>query len=145
MKFGLTAFLPPFLLVLCPLAGSSQPGPGGEDPLARYLFAPDRVMSHGLEIGLEDSQKTAIKGEVQKAQSKFLDVQFELQGQMEKMIHLLQEKTVDETRVLGQLDRILALEKEIKTTQIRLLVRIRNLLTPAQQARLEEIQRAAGK
>ena len=119
-------------------AASAQAGGGGDDPFARYLFPPDRIMSHGLEIGLEDAQKTAIRNEVQKAQPKFTDAQFELQTEGEKMIRLLQEKPVDETRVLAQVDRILALEKEIKKTQITLLVRIKNVLTPAQQAKLAE-------
>lgn len=119
--------------------------PGGDDPFSRYLFAPDVVMSHSLEIGLQDAQKTAIRNEVQKVQSKFLDSQFELQGEGEKMVRLLQEGTVDEAKTIAQVDRILALEREIKRTQISLLVRIKNILTPAQQARLVEIQSAGGK
>ncbi|HEV2064061.1 MAG TPA: periplasmic heavy metal sensor [Thermoanaerobaculia bacterium] len=134
-----------FLLALLPAAASAQAGGGGDDPFARYLFPPDRIMSHSLEIGLEDAQKTAIRNEVQKAQPKFTDAQFELQAEGEKMIRLLQEKPVDETRVLAQVDRILAVEKEIKKTQITLLVRIKNVLTPAQQAKLTEIPKAPGK
>ena len=134
-----------FLLALLPAAASAQAGGGGDDPFARYLFPPDRIMSHSLEIGLEDAQKTAIRNEVQKAQPKFTDAQFELQAEGEKMIRLLQEKPVDETRTLAQVDRILAIEKEIKKTQITLLVRIKNVLTPAQQARLAELQKAGGK
>ena len=125
------------LLLLC-AAAPALAEEGGDDPFARYLFPPDRVMGHSLEIGLEDAQKTAIKNEVQKAQSKFTDAQFELQAEGEKMIRLLQEKPVDETRVLSQVDRILSIEKEIKKTQITLLVRIKNVLTPAQQAKLTE-------
>jgi Spy/CpxP family protein refolding chaperone len=49
---------------------------------------------------------------------------------------------VDESRVLGQADRILALEKEIKKTHLTLLVRVKNLLTREQQAKLSEIRRA---
>lgn len=67
-----------------------------DDPFSRYLFPPDRVMGHSLEIGLEDAQKLAIR-------------------------------------------------KEIKKTQISLFVRIKNILTPAQQAKLAEIQKAGGK
>ena len=135
-----------FFLALLPAAAPAQAPPGGgDDPFARYLFPPDRVMGHSLEIGLEDSQKLAIRNEVQKVQTKFLDTQFELQGESEKMIRLLQEKLADETKVLAQVDRILALEKEIKKTQISLLVRIKNILTPAQQAKLAEIQKAGGR
>ena len=134
-----------FLLLLLPAAALAQAGGGGDDPFARYLFPPDRIMSHSLDIGLEDAQKTAIRNEVQKAQPKFTDAQFELQAEGEKMIRLLQEKPVDETRVLAQVDRILAIEKEIKKTQITLLVRIKNVLTPAQQAKLTETPKAPGK
>jgi Spy/CpxP family protein refolding chaperone len=129
-----------FLLLLLPAAASAQAG-GGDDPFARYLFPPDRVMSHSLEIGLEDAQKTAIKNEVQKAQPKFTDAQFELQAEGERMIRLLQEKLVDETKVLAEVDRILAVEKEMKKAQITLLVRIKNVLTPAQQTKLAELQK----
>lgn len=142
MKFLAVLFLASLLPIPAP---AETPGGAGDDPFARYLFPPDRVMGHSLEIGLEDAQKTAIRNEVQKVQGKFLDTQFELQGESEKMIRLLQEKTVDEAKVLAQVDRILSLEKEIKKTQISLLVRIRNILTPAQQAKLAEIQRAGGK
>ena len=125
-----------------PAWGLGQGNPGGEDPFARYLFPPDRVIGHAQEIGLDDAQKVAIRNEVQRVQPKFIDTQFELQAEMEKIIKLLQEKQVDEAKVLAQVDRILALEKEVKKTQIGLLIRIRNLLTPAQQAKLAEFQKS---
>ena len=141
-------FLVRWILVLLPTAALAQmpPGPGAgpgpkDDPFGRYLFPPERVMSHSLDIGLGDAQKTAIRNEVQKVQPKFLDSQFELQSEGEKMIKLLQEKPVDEGKVLVQVDRILAIEKEIKKSQISLLVRIKNILTPAQQDKLAEIQK----
>lgn len=131
------------LAVLLPAAAAAQSA--GDDPFAGYLFPPERVMSHSLEIGLDDAQKTSIRNEVQKVQHKFLDLQFEQQSESEKMVRLLQEKPVDETKVLAEVDRILALEKEIKKMQVSLLVRVKNLLTPAQQAKLAEIQKATGK
>jgi Spy/CpxP family protein refolding chaperone len=117
----------------------------GEDPFANYLFPPERVMAKSQEIGLEDAQKHAIRDEVQKVQPKFTDLQFELQDESGKMIRLLQEKPVDEARVLEEVDRILGLEKQIKKLQVSLLVRIKNILTPAQQAKLTEIQKAGAK
>ena len=133
------------LLAFLPAAALAEAEGGGDDPFARYLFPPDKIMGHSLEIGLEDAQKAAIRTEVQKAQPKFTDAQFELQAEAEKMVRLLQATPVDEARVLAQVDRILAIEKEIKKAQITLLVRIKNVLTPAQQARLAEISKASGK
>src|SRR5690242_9059106 len=91
------------LLFCLPLRGTalaeSDSAPA-DDPFARYLYPPDRVMSHAMEIGLEDAQKASIKTEVQRAQQKFLDLQFEMQGESEKMSRLLQEKPVSESGVL---------------------------------------------
>jgi len=146
-------FVAPFLGLLLSAGALAQAGPPADavrtshdevrsDPFAAYLFPPDRVMSHAMELGLDDAQRAAIKSEVQRVQSKFTDLQFELQGESEKMVRLLQEKPVDETKVLAEVDRILAFEKDIKKTQISLLIRIRNILTPAQQAKLSEIQKS---
>ena len=127
-------------LSLCATA-PGQPNPGGDDPLARYLFPPDLVMGHAQEIGLDESQRNGIRNEVHKAQTRFLDLQFDLQTETEKMTRLLQEKPVDEAKVLAQVDRILALEKDVKKTQIGLLVRIKNQLTASQQAKLAELRK----
>lgn len=133
------------LLTLSIPAGAAESPSPGDDPLARHLFPPERVMSHAQEIGLDDTQRTAIRKEVQKAQSKFLDLQFDIQTEMETMVRLVKEIKVDEPKVLAQLDKVLALEKEIKKTQISLLVRIKNILTPAQQAKLAEMPREPGR
>jgi Spy/CpxP family protein refolding chaperone len=111
-----------------------------DDPFGRYLYPPERVMSHAMEIGLDDAQKSSIKNEAQKAQHRFLDLQFEMQGESEKLIRLLQESRVNEAGVLAEVDRVLGIEKEIKKAQISLLVRIKNVLTPGQQAKLAEMK-----
>jgi len=125
-----------------PPPGPPQPPPPGDDPVARSLYPPDRVLAHAQEIGLDDAQRAGIRSELQKAQSRFLDLQFDLQPEAEKLAQLLQEKRVDEAKVLSQVDKVLALERETKRTQISLLVRIKNLLTASQQAKLTEFQKA---
>ena len=95
-------------------AETNAPPPPDHDPFAAYLFPPERVMSHAAELGLEDGQKAAIKAEVQKVQGKFVDLQFDMQSESEKMVRLLQERPVDETRVLAEVDRILGIEKEVR-------------------------------
>ena len=113
--------------------------------MARYLFPPDKVLGHAQEIGLDDAQRKSIRAELKTAQSRFLDFQFDMQPETEKMVGLLQEKPVDEAKVLAQADRVMSLEREVKKTQLTLLIRIKNLLTPAQQAKLSELQKTEGK
>jgi Spy/CpxP family protein refolding chaperone len=119
---------------------SAPPGPG-QDPLAPHVFAPDLVMRHAAEIGLDEKQRAAIKDAVIKTQSKVLDVQWEVQGEAEKMARLLQANPVDEAAVLAQADKVMALEREVKRTHLSLLVRVKNVLTDAQREKLKELRR----
>jgi Spy/CpxP family protein refolding chaperone len=121
--------------------GQRGPGPaGGPDDWGRNFFPPELVMQHQSEIALQDSQRAALTSAVQQAQAKFMDTQWKLSAEAEKMGKLLQGSTVDEAQVLEEVDRILALEREIKRGQISLMVRIKNTLSPAQQAKLVEIR-----
>jgi Spy/CpxP family protein refolding chaperone len=124
------------------LADAPSAAAPADDPIAQNLFPPELIMKHGGEIGLDAQQRGAIKEAVQQAQSKFLDAQWEMQEESGKMVRLLQARPVDEKAVLAEIDRILDFERQIKRAQISLLVRLKNLLTPAQQARLAELRRA---
>jgi Spy/CpxP family protein refolding chaperone len=117
------------------------PQPGQQqDPFGRFLFPPELVMQHQGEINLQDSQRSALQAAIQQAQSKFVDVQWKLSAEGEKLARLLQGATVDETQVLEQVDRILALEREMKRAQMGLMIRIKNTLSAAQQAKLRELR-----
>ena len=126
-----------------PPPGQRAPGPGPDD-WSRSFFPPELVMQHQSEIGLQDSQRTALTSALQGAQAKFMDIQWKLSAEGEKMGRLLKGAQVDETQVLEEVDRILALEREMKRTQISLMVRIKNTLTAAQQAKLAEIRGRTG-
>ena len=122
--------------------GQRNPGqsPGGPDDFGRNFFPPELVMQHQSEIGLQDAQRAALTSAVQQAQGKFMDLQWKLSAEGEKMGRLLQPAQVDETQVLEEVDRILVLEREMKRAQIGLMVRIKNTLTASQQAKLAEIR-----
>ena len=126
------------LLFALPLF-AQQPPP--DDPLARYLVPPDLIMAHSQELNLLEKQRAAIKAEVQKAQSKFIDLQWDMKEESEKMVRLLQQTPADEARILEQADKVMSMEREIKKTQLSLLIRIRNTLTAEQVAKLDEIRR----
>src|SRR6202162_140754 len=150
MRVSIFAFA--FVLSAATLAAQGAPpgqrnpgsGPGGPDDFGRNFFPPELVMSHQSEIGLQDSQRAALTSAIQQAQGKFMDMQWKLSAEGEKMGRLLQGTQVDETQVLDEVDRILNLEREIKKAQISLMVRIKNTLTPAQQTKLAEIRSRMG-
>ena len=129
----------PFWMLVFPLLVAAQQ-PAGRDPLTENLFPPELVMSHQKAIGLDDAQRNFIRSELLKAQTRFTEVQWQLQDAMEALVSLLKQTPVDESQVMTHLDKVLSSEREIKRTQIGLLVRIKNKLTPDQQARLQKLR-----
>lgn len=119
------------------LIASQQPS----DPIGENLFPPELLMQHQQAIGLTEEQKTLVRTEIQKLQVRALDLQFQLQGEVEKMAALTKQNRVDERQALAQLERILGLEEEIKRAHFLAIIRIKNALTPEQQARLQEIRK----
>lgn len=138
-----------FLLVVAVVAVSQHPPqpaqqprpPMGPDPIAQNLFPPDLVMHHRQALGLTEDQKAVIKEEMMKAAARFHDLQWQMQDEIETMAGLTKGANVDEQKVLAELDKILAIEREVKRTQLMLSIRIKNKLTSEQQAQIQEIQR----
>jgi Spy/CpxP family protein refolding chaperone len=109
------------------------------DPFAGNLFPPELIMQNQQTLGLGEEQKNFLKTELLKAQTRLTEMQWELQSEVEKLAVLMKQNQVDEAQSLTQLDKVLSLEREIKRMHIGLLIRIKNKLTPEQQARLREI------
>ncbi|MGH7605119.1 MAG: hypothetical protein ACRENK_14140 [Gemmatimonadaceae bacterium] len=130
-------------MAMPPSACGAQ-APAG-DPLGRYLFPPELVMANQQAIGLTDRQRSSLQQAIKEAQGKFVDLQFRMSGEVETLQRLIQPASVDEAKVLDQVDRVLAVEREVKHAQLSLMIRIKNLLTQQQQAQLGELRaRGAG-
>jgi Spy/CpxP family protein refolding chaperone len=136
-RTALCVLLTWLLLASNPLAAQQ---PQGHDPVAENLFPPDLVLSNQKAIGLEEAQRNFVRSEVLKAQTRFTELQFQLQDAMETLIGLLKQNPVDEAQALAQLEKVLSAEREVKRTQIALMVRIKNKLTAEQQARLRQLR-----
>lgn len=138
MKRALISLL---LLSCVVLAGAAEAPAGKDDPLARSFFPPELVMGHQQQIGLEEDQRETIKKEIGKAQSKFLDFQWQIQKESEKLIQFSQARPVEEGKVLAQAEAVMRIETDMKKTHLALLIRIKNTLTAEQQAKLMEVRR----
>lgn len=117
-----------------------QPTPH-HDPLAQFIFPPELVMQHQREIGLTAEQKTFLRGETQRVTLRFTELQWQMQDAMEGLASVMKESSVNEQQAMAQLDKILDTEREIKHLHIGLAIRIKNKLTPEQQAKLQGMKR----
>ena len=133
-------FRSPAAALLILVSSLSAQQPPAVDPLNELLFPPELVMARQNAIGLSDAQKTYLRAEILKAQTRFTELQWQLQDAMEGLIGLLKQSKADEVQVAAQLDKVLASERDIKRAQIALLVRIKNNLTEEQQHRLQALR-----
>ena len=127
-------------LLLSAVAGAQAPPAGATDDIAQNLFAPDLVLKYREVIGLDEAQSRTLKGLVQKAQGRFIDLQWDMQAEAGKLVQLVRLPRVDEAAALTQVDKVLGMEREVKKAQISLLIEIKNLLTPEQQQKLIELR-----
>jgi Spy/CpxP family protein refolding chaperone len=129
------------ILFLSTAALAQQPPQPQDDPIGQQLFPPELIMSQSQKLHLDDKQRATIKTEVQRAQSKFFDLQWELKEASDTMVQLLQQTPVDEAAVLQQADKVMGYEREIKKIHLAMLIRIKNSLTRDQVAELMQMRR----
>jgi hypothetical protein len=112
-----------------------------DDPMARYLGPPDLIMGQSQELDLHEKQREAIKSEVQKAQSMFIDWQWDMKEESEKMVRLLQQtrRRGAHPRASGQRDGARAGDQEDAALAADPHPYV---LTAEQIAKLDEIRRA---
>jgi Spy/CpxP family protein refolding chaperone len=130
-----------------PQPGSQQqapPPPPPRDPFADAMFPPEMVMQHQRELGLTDEQKTYMRGEINRTTTRFNELQWQLQDATEALHETMKASSVNEQLALSQLDKILDGEREIKHAHMELAIRIKNKLTPDQQAKLQSMKKDRG-
>ena len=154
----LVAALAAVSLVAAVLVSAQQPTPQAQpqpaqqphpphppmDPLAEAMFPPDMIMQHARELNLTPEQKTFMRSEIQKTTMRFNELQWQLQDAMEALHDAMKSDSVNEQQALAQLDKVLDAEREIKRLHIGMAIRIKNQLTPEQQAKLHAMHRMMG-
>jgi Spy/CpxP family protein refolding chaperone len=116
-----------------------KPRPPG-DPLADSIFPPDMIMQHQRELALTEDQKTFMRGEIQRTTTRFNELQWQLQDQMEALHETVKGNSINEQLALSQLDKVLESEREIKRLHMEMAIRIKNKLTPDQQMKLQSFR-----
>ncbi len=111
-----------------------------DDPLKNSIFPPEMIMQHQRELQLTEDQKAFMRGEIQRTTTRFNELQWQLQDQMEALSETVKGNTVNEQLALAQLDKVLESEREIKRLHMEMAIRIKNKLTPDQQLKLQSFR-----
>ncbi len=111
-----------------------------QDPFQKELFSVDLVMNSASEIDLTlDQQK-----EIEKVYAEHIDVfneeKWALDIQMKELEQALKESKIDEKKAELLLKKITQREEVLKLQKLRMLIRVKNLLTEDQQGKLRKLQ-----
>ena len=153
-RIALLAVLAAAFLLSAGLASAQQPAPPPPqkserqqppppppmDPFADAMFTADMVMQHQRELGLTDEQKTFMRGEINRATTRFNELQWQLQDAMEALHETMKANPVNEQLAMSQLDKALDSEREIKRLRMEMGIRIKNKLTTEQQTKLRSMK-----
>ena len=119
----------------------SDPRPPGGDKIGRAFFPPELVMRNQKAINLTPDQQGVIREEMRQAMPRFTELQWQLSAVEETLESLVRADSPDEKQILAQFDKLMLVESELKRVRFALLVKLKALLTPLQQQKLEELKK----
>jgi Spy/CpxP family protein refolding chaperone len=127
-------------VTLSPPKFSTAPSEAPLGAIESKLFPPELVMENQGALAVTSEQRDAILKEVDRGQTEILHLQWQLQGEKEKLVSVLDADKVDETKAKDQAAHVMDFENRVKSAHLMMLVRVKNLLTPAQQKTLRELR-----
>jgi Spy/CpxP family protein refolding chaperone len=142
LRAGVRLFTSLVFVACCAVPVSAQTASPVADPIFRALYEPELIMKHRRAIGLTDEQRDAISRLIRELQGQVVSLQWELQDQTAALTGELNRPRVDLDRALDRMGRVLQTERKIKEAHLTLLVRIKNVLRPEQQASLQQLRDA---
>jgi Spy/CpxP family protein refolding chaperone len=126
-------------LSLC-LGGAAWAQPIPSDPIGENLFPPDLVLQQQQAIALTAEQRDSVQSAAEKTLPRIQETEQRVREEVQKLASLIAKDRVDETAVLAQADSLASAERELRRTQLGLLVSIKNKLTPEQQTKLKGLK-----
>ena len=141
MSKGLSFIKAVGFLGLFLLAGAalSADGQGKDDVFKGKLFPPNIILENQSELQLSKEQFTKIRAAVVEVQSSIAEHEWDMREAYLKLMQELDKSPIDENRVLQHANTALLAENQVKKRQMTMLVRLKNLLTAEQVAKLEAL------
>jgi Spy/CpxP family protein refolding chaperone len=132
-------------LLFFSLAAPALAADGEKEPeFLKHFFAPELVLQHASAIGLERTQRTEILKDIARVTGSTTESQLSMLEHFGAIEEQSAAEAVDEKVLLASIREVLTAEMRVKEAHMGLLIRIRNLLTPAQRELLRKIRDGNG-
>jgi Spy/CpxP family protein refolding chaperone len=120
------------------VGGPGMGGPGMGGPGMGKMFRPEMIDMLASELGVADNVVKQIKDKAYKADQEAIKLRADLDSGRLEMRRLMDEDKPDVAKVMKQVETVGAVETELKKNRIRLLLSVRELLTPEQRKKLQK-------
>ena len=139
MKQGIS-FASIILVVIACFGMATTMAAGPKDDVFKgKLFPPNVILENQDELGLSKDQFTKIRAAVVEVQGNVAEYEWDMREAYMKLMAELDQSPVNEDRVLEHANTAMLAENQVKKQQMKMLVRLKNLLTADQIAYLESI------
>ncbi len=137
-------------LTCCPVAGAvilllssatlAQPGPGPVPGRGRgFPFSAGMIENVAEQLGLPEATMKQIRKLAYDTEKKVIELDGEMQGAFLELRRMMDEDKPDTEKTMKQVEKIGALDIRLRQEQIKLLLQVRELLTPEQRVKLRQL------
>jgi TonB-dependent SusC/RagA subfamily outer membrane receptor len=116
---------------------------GAQDIFKEELFSADLVMKHRTDLKLSDAQAAKIKTAYSDQIGAFNSLKWDLDAALNDLNNALASAKVDKTKAIAQMDKVTALEEQLKRVRLGMMIDIKNVLTEDQQKSLKGLRTVA--
>lgn len=120
-----------------------QGGPGMMEErinIRRSFFAPEMIMRNADKLEITKDQREVILKAQNDAQAKLNTLHWDLRDASDELEKIVMEDKVDAAKAEAALTKVINLERDIKTTQMKMMITVKNKLTDKQLATLKELR-----
>ncbi len=125
------------LVAMLPSTADAQQDLSSE--ISKVMFTPWTVMEHQEEIWLSDEQKQKLAEMIEVSKASAKQLWMELEEERAALSVSLADGWVDEATTVAAAESIFAKEIKAKMLNFKLMVKVKNLLEPEQEAKLTEL------
>lgn len=104
------------------------------------LFVPEFVLASSESLSLTVEQAADVEALAGRLSDELQSIHERAAKESAVLLRLFETETVDETAALSVIDRLLDLERQAKRLRLQQVIRVKNLLSAEQQARLIELR-----
>ena len=103
------------------------------------LFRPEVIEAVAAELGLAGDVVAKIKEQVYRADKDVIKIRADLEAARLELRRLMDEDRTNAAQVMKQVEAVGGLETELRKNRVRLLLSVRELLTPEQRKNLQRV------